>query len=126
VDLLVGARLLDVKPRLTWRLNGNVGSLPIASRGGDSEIKASNWDAIVGVKARFAFGTDSRWFVPGYVDAGAGQSRLTWQAAAGVGYSFAWGDVVGLWRYLSYDMKSDQAVKGLSLNGPMVGATFRW
>jgi hypothetical protein len=126
VDLLAGARLLDVKPRLSWGLSGNVGSLPIASRGGSSEIKASNWDAIVGVKGRFAFGNDLRWFIPAYADIGAGESDLTWQVAGGLGYSFSWGDVLGAWRYMKYDMKSDQAVKDLSLNGPMIGVSFRW
>jgi hypothetical protein len=126
VDLLLGARLLDVKPRLTWGLSGNVGSLPIASRGGSSEIKANNWDAIVGVKGRFAFGDGLRWFVPAYADVGAGESQLTWQVAGGIGYAFGWGDVIGMWRYMKYDMKSDQSVQDLSLNGPMVGVTFRW
>ena len=40
--------------------------------------------------------------------------------------TFGWGDVVGAWRYLRYDLKSDQAVQDLSFNGPMIGVTFRW
>jgi hypothetical protein len=52
------------------------------------------------------------------------QSKLTWQAAAGVGYSFSWGEVSLLWRYLAYEMKSDKPTHDLSFNGPMLGATF--
>jgi hypothetical protein len=126
VDVLLGARYLDVKPRLSYGLNGDVNSIPTASRGGSFEIKASNWDAIIGVKARYAFGDRLQWYVPLYADIGAGDSELTWQAAAGLGYSFGWGDVVGAWRYLRYDLKSDQAVQDLSFNGPMIGVTFRW
>lgn len=126
VDVLLGARLLDIKPRLTWGLNGDVGSLPLQSRGGQSEIKANNWDAIVGVKGRWAFGDDLRWFVPAYADIGTGESNLTYQVVAGVGYAFPWGDVLGAWRYMKYDMGSGDAVKNLSLNGPMIGVTFRW
>lgn len=126
VDVLFGARYLDVKPRLSFGLNGNVASIPVESRGGTFEIKGSNWDAILGLKARYAFGDRLQWYVPLYVDVGAGDSRLTWQAAAGLGYAFGWGDVVGLWRYLRYDMKSDQAIQDLAFNGPMIGVTFRW
>jgi len=126
VDVLLGARYLDVKPRISFGLNGDVASIPIASRGGSFETKASNWDAIVGVKARYAFGDRLQWFVPLYADVGGGDSKLTWQAAAGLGYSFGWGDVVGLWRYLRYDFKSDQPIQDLTFNGPMIGVTFRW
>ena len=38
----------------------------------------------------------------------------------------AGGDVVGLWRYLRYDFKSDQAMQNLAFSGPMIGVTFRW
>ena len=126
VDVLLGARYLDVRPRVSFGLNGDVASIPTASRGGSFEIKARNWDAIVGLKARYAFGDRLQWYVPLYADIGAGDSELTWQAAAGLGYSFGWGDVVGAWRYLRYDLKSDQAVQDLSFNGPMIGVTFRW
>jgi hypothetical protein len=126
VDVLFGARYLDVKPRLSFGLNGDVASIPAASRGGSFEIKASNWDAIVGLKARYAFGDRLQWYVPLYGDVGGGDSRLTWQAAAGLGYAFGWGDIVGLWRYVRYDFKSDDAIQDLAFNGPMIGVTFRW
>ena len=64
-------------------------------RSGTKKVSESVWDGIVGVKGRYAFGDDRKWFVPFYLDVGTGQTKLTWQAAAGVGYAFHWGDVVG-------------------------------
>jgi hypothetical protein len=84
------------------------------------------WDAIIGVKGRFELGADKKWFVAYYLDVGAGDSKSTWQAVAGVGYSFGWGDIVGAWRHLDYRMKSDTAVESLSFSGPGIAAVFRW
>jgi hypothetical protein len=126
VDLLFGARVLDIKPRLSFGLNGDLGNTVVVSRSGNFEVKDTNWDAIVGVKGRFAFGDQLKWFAPYYADIGTGESRLTWQAAGGIGYAFDWGDIVGMWRYMRYDMKSGDVIQDLSLNGPMLGVTFRW
>jgi len=126
VDLLFGARLLDIKPRTSYSLTGSLGSIPPANRSGSFEVKDSNWDAIIGVKSRYAFGDRLQWFVPLYADVGGGDSSLTYQLAAGIGYSFGWGDIVGMWRYVSYDMKSDDVIQDLTFNGPMLGVTFRW
>jgi len=76
IDLLFGTRYLDVRPRVSFGLNGDIASIPIASRGGSFEIKARNWDAIVGVKARYNFGDRLQWFVPLYGDIGGGESKL--------------------------------------------------
>jgi hypothetical protein len=61
-----------------------------------------------------------------YVDVGAGESDLTWQAAAGISYGFKRGKLSAVCRYLSYEMKSGKSLKDLSFSGPMVGATWRW
>ena len=45
------------------------------------------WDGIVGVKGRYAFGDNRAWSMPFYLDVGHGQSEVTWQVAAGLGYS---------------------------------------
>jgi hypothetical protein len=58
------------------------------------------------------------------VDVGTGESKLTWQAAGGLGYAFSWGEVSLLWRYLAYDFKSGNPQQELNFNGPMLGATF--
>jgi len=124
-DLLFGARLLDVKPRASFRLNGELGTIPPASREGSFEVNESNWDAIIGVKGRYAFGDRLQWYMPVYADIGTGDSRLTWQLAAGIGYSYSWGDILAMWRYVRYDFKSDDIIQDLTFSGPLIGVTFR-
>ena len=106
--------------------SANIGSVVPADRTGARESRLRNWDAIVGVKGRYTLGRNSSWFVPYYLDVGTGDSDLTTQAMIGVGRSFGWGDLVGSWRYLGYNMKSGQGLKDLSFNGPMVSAVFHW
>lgn len=126
LDVLGGARLLDVAQTLDWQLSGNVGPVALPDRAGHRDASRHDWDAIVGVKGRALFGDTGKWFVPYYVDVGTGQSKFTWQAFAGAGYSFGWGDVVGVWRYIGYDMKSGKAIESVNLSGPAIGAVFRW
>lgn len=125
-DAVFGARWLDMSPKVNWTLTGNVGQFALADRAGTREVDESNVDAIIGVKGRKSFGADNRWFVPYYLDIGTGQSKFTWQAIAGLGYAFGWGDVVGAWRYTDYDMKSGDAIQDLSFNGPAIAVVFHW
>jgi len=126
MDLLFGARMLDIDTHLGFALSGNIGSIPVQERSGNRDASQTNWDAIVGVRGRVPLGASGRWFAPYYFDVGAGESRLTWQAMAGVGYAFGWGDVVGAWRYIDYDMKSGHPLESLNFNGPSIAAVFRW
>ncbi len=75
---------------------------------------------------RFAVGQDNAWFIPYYLDVGTGGSDFTWQAVAGIAYAFNWGELVGAWRYLSYDLPSGKPIGEMEFSGPVVGATFRW
>jgi hypothetical protein len=125
-DLFVGTRLLDINQSLDWKLSGNIGSIPLPGQAGKLSSSLQNWDLIAGVKGRLALGAEGHWFAPYYLDVGTGDSELTWQAVAGVGYAFSWGDVVGVWRYLDYRMKSDSNIQSLNFNGPAVAAVFRW
>jgi len=126
LDILAGARYLDVEQKVNWNVTGNFGSIPIPDRTGAAEAGLTNWDAIIGLKGRFAFGAQNAWFVPYYLDVGAGDSDLTWQGIAGLGYVFRWCEVVAAWRYLYYDLPSDKAIKDMNFSGPAVGVTFRW
>lgn len=126
IGLMGGARMIDLKQTLEWDITGSLGPLSPAGRSGSSEVDATVWDAIVGVKGRYAFGDQRRWKLPFYLDIGTGESKMTWQAAAGIGYAFGWGEVNALYRYLDYDMKSGMKIKSIRFNGPMLGATFRW
>lgn len=126
LDAIGGLRLLDIRDELRWDISGSLGPLPPSARSGASDNKLSLWDGIVGLKGRYVPTPGSAWSLPFYVDVGAGESRLTWQAAAGVGYAFSWGQLSALWRHLSYEMKSGGTLTELSFSGPMVGATWRW
>ena len=82
------------------------------------------WDGIVGVKGRIAL-TDT-WYSPYYLDVGTGDSSLTWQVMAGVGYAFDWGDLTLTYRHLSYDQSGDKLIQNLSFSGPAMGMNFRF
>jgi len=126
LDLLAGARLLNLSETLKWHLNGDISSLPLPGHDGHSEVSDNVWDGIVGVKGRATFGAERAWFVPYYLDIGAGNSDLTWQAMAGIGYAYHWGEVTGVWRHLDYDLGSKTPIQSLTLNGPAIGVTFRF
>jgi hypothetical protein len=126
VDGLAGARLFGIKPEIDYSLSGDVSGLPIPGRSGSTSEKVNNWDGVVGVKGQYRFGDRNEWSIPFYADVGTGESHLTWQAAAGVGYSFKWGDVLAMWRYISYDFKSGSPIEDLTFNGPMLGVRFGW
>ena len=126
VDVLAGARLLDIHQTVRWNIAGSIGPLDPLARSGETSGKQSTWDAIVGVKGRYAFGDRRQWAVPFYLDVGTGQSQSTEQLAAGVAYQFGWGEVTGMWRYLRYNAKSNRLFEDIRFSGPMVGATFRW
>jgi len=121
-----GARLLDVKETLSYNLSADFGPFVGPGRNGNTEVKESYWDAIIGVKGRYAFGANREWFLPYYADIGTGQSDLTWQAFGGIGYQFSWGSVLGGWRYIDYEFKSGSNIESLTFNGPMIGVAFNW
>ena len=124
VDALAGARMFSVKPSLDWSVSTSLPGLP--GRSGGAEVRQTKWDAIVGVKGRYAFGASREWYVPFYVDVGAGGSDLTWQVAAGVGYNYGNWTFTALWRYLDYNFDDGDAIKDMNFNGPMLGVAYRW
>jgi hypothetical protein len=126
MDVLAGARLLDIKTTLGWNFSADIGDESNTRRSGSSEVKGTKTDAIIGLKGRANFGTDQKWFVPYYVDIGTGQSEFTWQGIAGIGYKFNWGEVFGVWRYLDYSFKSSSKIEDLTVNGPAIGVAFSW
>lgn len=126
VDLLMGARLLDLDQSLGWTLAGDVASVPVIDRAGHRAAGIKSWDAILGAKGRYVFGEGRKWFIPFYVDVGGGDADLTWQAMAGLGYSFGWGDVLASWRHLDYEFAEGKALQNLAFDGPAFAAVFHW
>ena len=125
MQLLGGLRYLKIDTTADWNFTGNVASLPQFARSGASTVKSDVWDAVIGAKGVVKLG-EGNWFAPYYVDVGTGQSDLTWQAMGGVGYRFAWGEVIGAYRHLDYRFGEDTGMKALSFSGPAVSLGFRW
>jgi hypothetical protein len=125
-DVLAGLRYADLEQSLSWSLSGNIGQLPLPGREGGAKLAPDYWDFILGLRGRGVFGQNGTWFIPYYADFGTGDSDLTVQAFAGIGYAFSWGEVVGGWRYLEYDPPSDAPIREIDFSGPLVGVAFRW
>jgi hypothetical protein len=120
LDLIGGARYLDLDTDLFLELQ-SLG--PGQSRTISDSL--SVWDGVVGLKGNASLG--ERWYMPYYVDVGAGQSKLTWQAAAGIG--FRAGRVVDLalvYRHLEWDFDSTRLIDDINFSGPTLGVIFRW
>ena len=56
-------------------------------------------------------------YIEFYGDVGTGESDLTWQAMAGIGYKFKWFDVVATYRYLDWDFDDNSAIDDLNISG---------
>jgi hypothetical protein len=125
LDLLAGTRYLSLNQKLNWTFSGDLGPMPPVERSGSAEAGGPLWDGIFGVRGKALFGAERQWSVPFYLDGGAGGSNQTFQVAGGIAYSFQWGDVTAMWRYLDYDL-SGSKVKSITFDGPQIGATFRW
>jgi hypothetical protein len=121
-EVLGGFRYAKFEPKVDWQLTGSLGLFPQA---GSISKKEELWDAIIGVRGMARLGAGA-WFVPYYLDAGAGDSKLTWQAMTGIGYAFKWGDLVLAYRYLAYEQKSGKPIQELEMGGLALGATFRF
>lgn len=126
MDVLAGARMLDLEQGLQWNMNGDISTLPLPGRSGSSNVKDTRWDAIVGLKGRIALGADRNWYVPFYLDIGTGESDLTWQGMVGLSYAMKSVDFTAAWRYLDYDLGNQSPVHSIDFNGPALGVTFRF
>jgi hypothetical protein len=126
MNALAGARMLTLEEDLDWTFNGDISSLPLTERSGTSRTKETQWDAVIGMKGRATLGAERHWYIPYYVDLGTGESDLTWQVMVGLGYSFDTVAVMGVWRYLDYDVGDSASIQSLELNGPALGITFRF
>lgn len=126
VDLLFGARMVDMSQDLHFNFSGDIGGTSLPGRSGDAKVSVTNWDAIIGLKGYRFFGDEGRWVLPWYVDVGTGDSDLTWHAMVGLGYHFDWGEMILNYRYLDYDPGSGSPIHDISFSGPMIGASFAW
>lgn len=125
LDVLGGVRYLGLDVSTDLSFSGPYGELQ-RSRGTSDTLDV--WDGVVGVRGALRLGAGDDWFLPYYLDIGAGNySNWTWQGWAGIGYRFHWGDLVLVYRNLYYTTTSNnELLQDLRLAGPALGATFRW
>ena len=124
LDVFGGVRYLGLKTSTDLSFSGPEG---IIGRSGSQSNRLNVWDGIIGVRGEVKIGDSGDWFLPYYLDIGAGShSNWTWQGWTGVGYRFDWGDVVLAYRNLYYSTDEDKVVEDLRMAGPALGATFRW
>ncbi|MET0232090.1 MAG: hypothetical protein ABW186_14245 [Rhodanobacteraceae bacterium] len=124
-DILFGGRYLWIKSNLSWNFSllGDGGLVDIENSGHVSRQTHAT-DAVVGLRGRWNFG-DGHWYVPYYVDAGAGDDTFTAQALVGVGYAFDWGGMTLAWRHVHYTQDDDsELLKQVDLDGPALGLTW--
>ena len=120
LDILGGARYLFLKPELDLEVSG-----PLQPRNKTLSDSGSGWDGIGGIRGNVNL--DKKWYVPFYVDMGAGKSPFTWQGFGGVGYKVSRVvDVVGAYRYLYWKFKDNKVLDKLSFSGPLVGVRFQF
>jgi hypothetical protein len=127
VDVIGGFRYLGIDAHTDYRLaadiNGPGGRGVVLGRNGRLSGSDTIWNGIAGIRGRLLIG-DSGVFVPYYIDLGTGDSRLTWQTFAGVGYQSGWAGVQLGYRYLSFDQSNRGLVDSLSMGGPYLAVNF--
>jgi len=119
LDFIFGARYLDLSTDLDLNFDLGLGGPPLnvpISASGDA------LDAIIGLKGKLNL--SERWFIPYYVDIGAGDSDLTWQATAGITYRAGQKtDVALVYRHLEWDLDAT-LTDDLNFSGPLLGVVF--
>jgi len=112
LDIVAGLRYLYMKPKMVF---DNIVEVS------DSE---SVWDGIVGLRGQYDL--NEKWYMPFQIDVGTGDSDVTWQAFAGVGYEYENFDLIAGYRHMEWDFDTGEPLKDLSMSGPIIGAKYRF
>lgn len=116
LDLMAGARYLYIDLPMEFDYIQTV------------DTSVNLWDGVVGLRGNYEL--NEKWFIPFHFDVGTGDVDLTWQAFAGVGYKYENWDVIAGYRYLEWQFdESDtggEAIKTLTVNGPMFGFKYHF
>jgi hypothetical protein len=128
LELLAGFRYFGVDASTDWRLTTTItgpGGSHSFPRSGSASKREDLWDGIIGLRGRLNLG-GSKFYIPYYIDVGAGSSELTWEGMAGLAYGFKWVDIIVAYRYLYYDMDDDGLVQDMSFGGPEIGLKIKF
>ena len=115
LDVIAGLRYFS----LGLDIDGMIGSIPF-SVSPSTEL----YDMVVGVKGNIDL--NEKWYIPYLFDIGGGDSDLTWQASASIGYRFDWGDLLLTYRYVYYDKGDTKLIKELDMYGPKIGVVLHF
>ncbi len=122
LELLGGFRYLDLEEEFQVRFFAGDDS---SSDNINVKAKDGYLDGIIGVHGKAVI-ADSRWYTSYYLDVGTGDSDITWQAIAGIGYAFDSLDLSLSYRHLEWDFGPNRGLQSLSFSGAMFGIGFRW
>jgi len=122
LNLVAGARYLDLDTRL--RVNSSDDGTALV----DQSIPDSGWDGVIGVQGQAGFA--ERWYFNYLLDLGAGNSDITWQALAGLGYEFKNLDLKFGYRHLAWKFDDSDAFSkaftDIEISGPYAGVKFKF
>src|SRR4051812_19086585 len=127
VDAFAGFRWFSLEARTDVRLAADIagpGGGRSFARTGRLARDADLFDGLIGLRGRVVLG--SGFHLPYAFDIGGGSSRLTWQAAGGIGYQTGWAGVTLGYRHLYYDQGGDKLVQDFSFSGPFLALNFRF
>ena len=127
LHLFGGFRLLSVEATTDWSLTAVVNgpNSQVFNQSGSISQSIELWDNIVGARGRLHLG-EGNWYLPYYLDMGAGSSDLTWQGRLGVSYAYEWCEIYLAYRYLHYDTNESKLIDDMSINGSALGVAFRF
>jgi hypothetical protein len=124
-DVVGGFRLFSLTAETNLRLSGDVtapSGTTTLNRNARLSDSATLFDGVVGLRGRLVIGNG--FFAPYAFDIGAGDSSLTWQASAALGYQMRWGSVALGWRHLAYERSGNRLLQDLSFSGAFLAVNF--
>lgn len=116
LDIIAGMRYFSLELDATFNI-GDYTTPPISP-------SVEFYDPIIGIKG--AVNLNENWYMPYQFDIGGGDSDLTWQANASIGYRFDWGDVLLTYRYMHYEADGSELIEDFDLYGPKLGVVFHF
>jgi len=117
LDVVAGARYFKMEPYMEIT--------PLAPLPPQSiDESGSVTDGIIGLRGEYDI--NEKWYMPFQFDVGGGDSDVTWQAFAAVGYKFENFDLIAGYRHMEWELESDAPLKDLSMSGPIIGALFKF
>jgi len=115
LDALVGVRYFYLGVDTTFAVNNREITL---------SPSIEFYDALIGFKGEIAL--SEHWYLPYKFDIGAGDSKLTWQTEASLGYRFDWGDILATYRHIHYDKSDSLLIEEIDIYGPKLGVVFHF